>query len=130
MKKEKKKIETKKEKKDWFEPEGELVVDLYETEKDLVIISAIAGIIAEDLDILIEKDLMRIQGNRQAPEEAKGRKYFLQEIYWGPFSREIVLPKEVDSSRAKASMKAGILIIKIPKIEREKKKKIKIKEKE
>lgn len=122
MKNKKSKTEIEKQvKKDWFEPEGELVLDLYETDKDLVVLSAIAGIKAEDLDILIEKDLLRIRGNRQKLKETEGKNYFFQEIYWGPFSREIILPKEVDGQRAQASMKEGILIIKIPKIEREKK---------
>ena len=54
--------------------------------------------------------------------------YFIEECYWGPFSRKIILPVEVDSSRADAAMKDGVLTVRIPKIQREKKKKLTIKE--
>jgi len=123
------KIETNKQvKKDWLEPEGELVVDLYETEKDLVLQSAIAGIKPEDLDIVIEKDLLRIKGRRENSQTTKEKKYFLQEVYWGPFFREIFLPKEIDPLKIEAKMEEGILIIKIPKIRSKRKRKIKVEE--
>jgi HSP20 family protein len=118
-----------KDKEKWFEPEGQLAVDIYQTNKELVIQSAIAGIRPEDLDISIEEDMVLIKGDREKPEEDKGkRNYFYKECYWGKFSREIILPVEVDASQAKAAMKQGILTLRIPKIEREKKKKIKVKE--
>jgi len=118
------KIEIKKKK--WFEPEGQLSIDVYQTNGELVVQSAIAGVKAEDLDISIENDLITIRGKREKPEEEE-RNYFYQECYWGPFSREIILPVEVDPSRVKASMKEGILTLRLPKIQREKKRKIRIK---
>ena len=123
----KEEVEIKKEK--WFEPEGELAVDVYQTEEEIVIQSAVAGIKPEGLDITIENDVLTIKGNREKPEEKGERNYFYQECYWGPFSRQIISPIEIDPSRAQASMKEGILIIRIPKIQREKKRKIEIKEK-
>ena len=111
-----------------FESEGQLAIDIYQTEKELVIQSAIAGIKLKDLDISIEKDKLTIKGKREKPIEIEKINYFYQECYWGPFSREIILPVEVDPSRAEASFKEGILTIRIPKIEREKKKKIEVKE--
>ncbi|MDI6591453.1 MAG: Hsp20/alpha crystallin family protein [Patescibacteria group bacterium] len=117
-------IEIKKEK--WFEPEGQLAVDVYQTETDLVIQSAIAGVKPEFLDISLEKDVLTIKGNRERPFEEKGD-YFTRECYWGPFSKEIIIPVEVDPNRAEATMKEGILTIRIPKIEREKKRKIGVK---
>lgn len=113
--------------KKWFESEGQLTVDVYQTEEEVVIQSAIAGIQPEDLAISIENDMVIIRGNREKPFEKEKRNYFYQECYWGPFSREIILPEEVDSSKAKAGMKQGVLTIRIPKIEREKKKKIIVK---
>ena len=119
-------------KEKWFEPEGQLVIDVYQTKNELVIQSAIAGVKPEDLDISIEGDVITIRGNREksfeditnppAPEN-----YFAQECYWGPFSREIILPVEVDPGRMEAAMKEGILTIRIPKILREKRRKISIK---
>jgi len=124
---EKKEEPEKKEK--WLESEGELAVDVYQTDSELVIQSAIAGIKPGDLDISVESDVILIKGKREKLGlEEKERNYFYQECYWGPFSRQIILPTEIDPSRIEASMKEGILTIRMPKIEREKKRKIVIKE--
>jgi len=119
--------EAEEKKKKWFEPEGQLAIDVYQTENDLVIQSAIAGIKPENLDISMERDIITIKGIREKPFEEK-EDYFSQECYWGPFSREIILPVEVDPNRATAEMKEGILTIRIPKILRQKKRKIIVKE--
>ncbi len=116
------------EEKKWFESEGQLTVDVYQTDKEIVIQSAVAGIEPDDLDITIENDMVTIRGNREKLFEEKKKNYFYQECYWGQFSREIILPEEVDSSRAQATMKKGILTIRIPKIESKKKRKINVKE--
>ena len=120
----KEEVEIKKEK--WFEPEGELAIDVYQTETDLVIQSAIAGVKPEFLDISMERDVITIKGSREKPFEEEGD-YFTQECYWGSFSREVILPVEVDPDKAEATMKEGILTIRIPKILREKKRRIKVK---
>lgn len=106
----------------WLEPEGQLVIDVYETDAEIVIQSAIAGISPENLDISIEKDMVSIKGSRASAVEKEGKNYLIEECYWGAFSREIILPSEVDAEKAVASMKNGILTIKAPKIERERKK--------
>lgn len=113
-------------KEDWLVPEGQLSIDVYQTKSELIIQSAIAGIRSEELDIVLESDVITIRGNRKKPIEEQGD-YFTKECYWGIFSREIILPVEVDPNRAKASMKEGILVIRIPKIFREKKRKISVK---
>jgi len=114
--------------KSWFESDGQLAVDVFETGKEFVIVSAVAGINIENLDVFVEKDILIIKGNRSNPASSGEKNYFYQECYWGPFSRKIILPENVDSSRIDASMDKGILIIKIPKIQREEKKKIEIRE--
>jgi len=116
-------IDTKEEKR-WFESEGQLTVDVYQTDGELVIQSAIAGIKPGDLDITVEKDLIIIKGVREKVTEKKSKNYFFQECYWGKFSREIISPVEIDGGRTKASIKDGILTIRIPKIEREKMKRV------
>lgn len=108
--------------------EGQLAIDVYQIDGELVIQSAIAGVKPEELDISIEGDLVLIRGSREKPAEKEEINYFYQECYWGPFSRQIILPEEVDPSRAEATMKEGILTIRIPKIERKKKRKIIVKE--
>jgi len=114
-------------KDNWLDSEGELTVDVYQTDKEIVIQSAIGGIEQKDLDISIEKDMITIKGRREKQFEEKERNYFYQECYWGRFSRKIILPVEVNSSKINASMKNGILTIRIPKIEGKKKTKISVK---
>ncbi|MCX6724290.1 MAG: Hsp20/alpha crystallin family protein [Candidatus Staskawiczbacteria bacterium] len=98
-----------------FDQDGELVVDVYETGSDFVVLAAIAGIQIKDLDISLEKDMMIIKGNRCDPNQHPDKKYFYQECYWGPFSRKVVLPENIDIDKADAQIDKGILTIKIPK---------------
>lgn len=70
-------------KEKWLQPEGELAVDVYQTEEEIVIQSTIAGIIPENLDISVENDVVTIRGSRERPGEASQRDYFYQECYWG-----------------------------------------------
>jgi HSP20 family protein len=114
--------------KEWLEPEGQLAIDVYQTDSDIVIQAPIAGVKKENLDISIENDVVTIRGNREKPSEVEEKNYFYQECYWGPFSREIILPDEGDPSRAEAEMKEGILTLRIPRIQREKVKKVEIRE--
>ena len=124
-------IESKKEerpkesKEKWFEPEGQLAIDMYQNETDLIIQSAIAGVKPESLDITMERDVITIRGIRTKPLEEEGD-YFIQECYWGAFLREVILPVEADPDRTEASMEEGILTIRLPKILREKRRRIKI----
>ena len=106
---------------------GELAIDVVETESDFVIQSTIAGVKAEDLDITIENDIVTIKGSREKQTSEQTKKYYYQECYWGAFSRQVILPEEVDGSKAGASMKDGVLTLRIPKIEKIQKRKINIK---
>ncbi|MGA2418184.1 MAG: Hsp20/alpha crystallin family protein [Candidatus Staskawiczbacteria bacterium] len=103
--------------KEIFDSEGELVVDVFETDSDFVVLAAIAGVQIKDIDISLEKDMMVIKGNRSDPHEIPDKKYFYQECYWGPFSRKIILPENIDIDKADAQMDKGVLTIKIPKNE-------------
>ena len=100
-----------------FEQDGELVVDVYETNADFVVLATIAGVQIKDLDISLEKDMMVIKGNRCDPHENTDKKYFYQECYWGPFSRKVVLPEDINIDKADAQIDKGILTVKIPKNE-------------
>lgn len=111
---------------DWFEPEGELAIDVYQTDKDIVIQSAIAGVNSEELDISLENDVVTIRGVRKNPNQAEEKQYFHEECFWGPFSRQIFLPEQVDIKNVEASIKEGILTLRLPKTEREKTRKVKI----
>lgn len=107
---------------DWLQSKGQLAVDVYQTDTDFCIQAPIAGMNQENLDIAIEDEMLIIKGEREEPNQDKEKKYFSQECYWGPFSREVVLPEDVDSEKIKASLKSGILLITIPKTKSVKKK--------
>ena len=100
-----------------FDQDGELVIDVYETNSNFVVLAAIAGVQIKDIDISLEKDMMVIKGNRSDPHIHPDKKYFYQECYWGPFSRKIILPENVDVDKADAQIDKGILTVKIPKNE-------------
>ncbi len=116
--------------KKWPDPEGELAVDVYQTETEMVVQAAVGGVKSEELDISVENDLLTIKGIRKNPSEDKNRNYFFQECYWGKFSRKIIITDEIDPSRINANMKDGILVLRIPRIIREPKNSIEIKENE
>ena len=125
--KQKEKKEKKKEQNWLEESDGELAVDVYQTKNDIVVQTAVAGVKADDLDVSIENDLVTISGRRESHKVEEEKNYYYQECYWGAFSREIILPEEVDASRAEATFKDGILTMILPKTKRQKKKKIKVK---
>ena len=106
---------------------GELAIDLYQTENELVVRAPIGGIRSEDLEITIEGDVINISGKREEPKEEEEKiEYFTKECYFGPFSRRIISPVEIDGSKAKAKIEEGILMIRIPKIKKEKIVKLKV----
>src|SRR6185295_9751084 len=87
-----------------FNSDGELVVDVFETHSDFVVMATIAGVQIKDLDISVEKDMMIIKGDRSDPHNDGQKKYFYQECYFGPFSRKIVLPENIHTEKASAEM--------------------------
>lgn len=127
-------IEENSEEKDWLDEaegeEGQLTIDVYQTDSDIVIKSTIAGVNPEDIDISITNDMVTIKGKRIKDQQITTENYYYQELYWGSFSRSVILPVEVDADRAKAGIKNGILTIKLPKSEKVKTKKITVKTEE
>lgn len=106
--------------------EGQLTIDVYQTSDEMVIKSTIAGVRQDDLDITIATDMVTIQGVRRKDESISPEDYYYQELYWGPFSRSVILPQEVDTEGAKAALKDGVLTIRLPKFERGRTKKLRI----
>lgn len=115
---------TKKESKQIAE--GHLTIDVFQTEDEVVIQSTIAGVDTNDLDISVTNDMVTIKGKRAPEQKIKSSDYYWQELYWGPFSRSVILPVDIDADAAKASMKNGLLTIRLPKMDRVRTKKIKI----
>jgi HSP20 family protein len=108
------------------EPEGQLTIDVYQTPSDIVVESAIAGVNPDDLEINVSNDSVTIRGQRQHESQVQDEDYLYQECYWGKFSRSIILPQEVDPETAAASFKNGILTVRLPKLSREKTKKLNV----
>lgn len=111
---------------DWMEMEGNLTVDVYQDGDDIVIKSTIAGVTEKDLDIEVTADMVTIRGERSMQDEIDTADYYYQELYWGSFSRSIVLPQEIDPDGAKAGLEHGVLTVRLPKLERSRTKKLKI----
>lgn len=106
---------------------GELAVDVYQTPQHIVIKAMIAGVRPEDLDVSITRDQVTIRGKREREISGQQGDFFYQELYWGSFTRTIPLPQEVDIEDAEASEKHGLLIIKLPKLDKGRQAKLKIK---
>ena len=119
---------------DWMEErvdrEGQLAVDVFQTENDIVLKAPIAGVKSDDLEISITEETISIKGERKEIEETAKENYFATECYWGSFSRSYVLPVAIDADRATAELKKGILTLRIPKLEKSKTKTIEIKTEE
>ena len=120
-------IEAKKDESWLSESEGQLTIDVFQTPANIIIQSTIAGVKADDVDITITNDTVTIKGERKNEEIIKEEDYYYQECYWGKFSRSVILPVDVVSEKAEASMKNGILTITLPKAEQLRTKKIQVK---
>lgn len=109
------------------EEEGELTVDIYDKGDAIVIQSTVAGVKPEDLDVSITNDSVTIRGRRECHEEVKEENYYYKELFWGTFSRSVILPEEIEEDMAEASLKHGLLTIRLPKKQRGVVQKLKVK---
>ena len=107
--------------------EGELSVDVYERPGEIIIQAMVAGVRPEDLEVNIGREIVTIRGSRETSREVASDNYFHRELYWGAFSRTILLPAEVEAEEAEATEKHGLLTIKIPKIDKGRTAKLKVK---
>jgi HSP20 family protein len=109
------------------EADGQLTVDVYQNNDEIIVQSTVAGVSPDDLDINITSESVTVRGKREKEEKIEEKNYFYQECFWGSFSRSIILPQEIDPERSTAAIKNGILTIRMPKIQRQKAKKVKVK---
>ena len=108
------------------EEEGQLAVDMCQTPTEIIIKTMVAGVKPEDLDISITRDMVTIRGKRMESYEATDNDFFHKELYWGSFSRTIVLPSEVEIEEAEASEKHGLLTLILPKVDKNRQSKLKV----
>ena len=107
--------------------DAELTVDVHQTPGEIIVKTMAAGVRPEDLDISITRDTVTIRGKREHDRSISEDNYVFRELYWGSFSRTISLPAEVEPEEAEAIEKHGLIIIKIPKINKGKQMKLRVK---
>lgn len=107
--------------------DGQLAVDVYQTQSDIIIKTMVAGIRPEDLDISITRDMVTIKGSREDNTSIDDEDYFHRELFWGSFSRTILLPQEIEIEEAEAIERHGLLTIKLPKINKDRQTKLRVK---
>ena len=107
--------------------DAELTVDVYQTPAEIIVQTMVAGVRPEDLTISITRDMVTIKGKREENKTIAEADYFSRELYWGSFSRTISLPQEVEPDQAEAIEKHGLLIIKLPKIDRKRQATVRVK---
>lgn len=105
---------------------GQLAVDVYETKERLVVKARTAGVNKHDLDVSISDNTLSIRGTLSAGNEEDVENYFVQECYWGEFSRSITLPVPVKEDEIEAVLKDGVLTISFTKVKQDTVKKIQI----
>jgi HSP20 family protein len=114
---------------DWSDEEpvaGQLAVDVYETREKLVVKGRVAGVNKSELDVSISDNTLSIRGTLSAGNEDNVENYFLQECYWGEFSRSLVLPVPVKEDEIEAVLKDGVLTISFAKVKQDTVKKIEV----
>lgn len=107
--------------------EGELPVDMYQTGDAVIIRALVAGVSPDDLDIAITRDMVTIKGIREEHQEAPDDDYYHRELFWGSFSRHLLLPEEVLIDEAEAQEKHGMLEIRLPKVDKDRSARLKVK---
>lgn len=111
------------------ETEGQLAVDIYQTDKEIVILAPIAGISPDDIEISVTDEVLTIKGSRHLERKIEEEDYFAKECFWGAFSRSIILPESADLSKISAAFEKGLLEIRIPRGEKIRTKVVRIKTK-
>lgn len=112
-----KKTEQVKVEEPWIaeELEGQLSVDVYKKGDLIVVKSTIAGVEPDDLEIFLNRDMLTIKGKREHAERVENGDFYVRECYWGKFSRTIILPSDVKSDEARATLRDGVLTVSMPK---------------
>lgn len=105
---------------------GQLAVDVYETTDKLVVKARTAGVSRQDLDVSISDNILTVSGTLSSGEDMGATNWFVQECYWGEFSRTIALPVAIKEDGVEAVLKDGVLTISFDKVKQEQAKKIQV----
>ncbi|MEK7461875.1 MAG: Hsp20/alpha crystallin family protein [Patescibacteria group bacterium] len=109
------------------EDEAQLTVDVYQTPSEIIIKTMVAGVKPDDLDVSITRESVTIRGKRSEDRTVSGDDYFHRELYWGAFTRTVNLPEEIEVDGAEAVEKHGMLVLHLPKLDKNRQAKLKVK---
>ena len=107
--------------------DAQLSIDMYQNPAEIIIQAMVAGVRPEDLDVSITQDMVTIKGRRAYQHQVTEDNFYYRELYWGTFTRSILLPQEVDAEEAQATIKHGVLNIRLPKLDKARIQKLKVK---
>ncbi len=107
--------------------DGQLAVDVLNADDSIIVKAMLAGVKPNDIDIDISRDMVTIRGTREEEYEVTEDNYYHKELFWGAFSRNILLPEEIDVDQAEAVEKNGLLTLKLPKLDKNRKAKVVVK---
>ena len=107
--------------------EGQLPIDVHQTASDIIVRAFVAGVRPDELSISISRDMVEIEGSRMERDQSVGSDYFTRELFWGSFSRAIMLPEEIDVEASSANAKDGLLTIILPKLDKARQTKLRVK---
>lgn len=107
--------------------EGQLPVDVYQTQNEIIIRTFIAGVRPDEMNVSISRDMVVIEGSREERETVSNDDYFARELFWGRFAKTILLPQEVDVDACTASAKDGLLTLTLPKLDKARQTKLRVK---
>jgi len=109
------------------EPNGHLAIDLYEKNNTYFIVTPIAGVQPDDIELELNEDFVIIKGHRQTETSQQNHNYIYQECYWGNFERQVNFPSPINPDDATATFKDGMLYISAPKVKSAQTRTLKIK---
>ena len=100
---------------------------MYQNPSEIIVQAMVAGVRPEDLDVAITQDMVTIRGKRSYQHQVTEDNFYYRELYWGTFTRSILLPQEVDAEESQATIKHGVLNIRLPKLDKARIQKLKVK---
>jgi HSP20 family protein len=107
--------------------DGQLPVDVYQTENEIVVRAFVAGVRPDDINLSISRDMVAIDGVREEREQIMDGDYIKRELFWGTFATTILLPQEIDVDNSTASAKDGLLTLVLPRLDKSRQTKLKVK---
>lgn len=106
---------------------GQLPIDVFQTPDEIVIHTFVAGVRPDELSVSISRDIVVIEGTRNERQQVVDSDYFTRELFWGAFTRTILLAQEIDVDSSTAQSKDGLLTITLPKLDRTRQTKLRVK---